>query len=106
MEAGIAMLRPGIVACDAATAAIDAIRARGMEAQHVLGHGVGLSVHEWPWVSPEEDGETLAAGMLSTAEPGIYDPTWGGVRVEECVEITPDGPVVLSTAPRTLVIGT
>jgi Xaa-Pro aminopeptidase len=106
MDAGIAMLRPGIVACDAANTAIEAIRARGMEAQHVLGHGVGLSVHEWPWISPEEDGVTLAAGMLSTAEPGIYDPAWGGVRVEECVEITPEGPVILSKAPRTLVVGT
>jgi Xaa-Pro aminopeptidase len=104
MDAGIARLRPGIVACDAATAATEAIQARGMEAAHVLGHGVGLSVHEWPWVSPEEDGVTLAAGMLSTAEPGIYDPAWGGVRVEECVLITEDGPEILSNAPRTLVI--
>lgn len=104
MLEGIAMLRPGVVACDAANAAIDAIRARGMEAEHVLGHGVGLSVHEWPWVSPEEDGVTLAAGMLSTAEPGIYDPAWGGVRVEECVLITETGPEILSTASRTLVI--
>lgn len=106
MEAGIAMLRPGVVARDAAHAAVAAIRARGMEAEHVLGHGVGLSVHEWPWVSPEEENVTLAAGMFSTAEPGIYDPAWGGVRVEECVEITPEGPEIVSKAPRTLVIGT
>jgi Xaa-Pro aminopeptidase len=106
MEAGIAMLKPGVIARDAANTAIEAIRARGMEAEHVLGHGVGLSVHEWPWVSPEEENVTLTPGMFSTAEPGIYDPTWGGVRVEECVEITSEGPLILSKAPRTLVIGT
>ncbi len=104
MEAGIAMLKPGIAARDAANTAIEAIRARGMEAEHVLGHGVGLSVHEWPSVSPEEENVVLAPGMFSTAEPGIYDPAWGGVRVEECVEITAEGPVILSKAPRTLVI--
>ncbi len=105
METGIALLKPGIVACDAANAAIDAIRARGMEAEHVLGHGVGLSIHEWPWVTPQEDNVVLAPGMLSTAEPGYYDPAWGGVRVEECVLVTKNGPEILSKAPRTLIVG-
>lgn len=105
MEVGIAHLTPGTPARDAANAAIAAIRARGMEAEHVLGHGIGLSVHEWPWVSPQEEHVVLAPGMLSTAEPGYYDPAWGGVRVEECVLITEHGPEILSKAPRTLVIG-
>lgn len=105
MDAGIALLAPGVVARDAATAAIAVCTAQGVTPQHTLGHGVGLAVHEWPWVAPIEDSVTLAAGMLSTAEPGYYDAAWGGVRVEECVLITADGPEILSNAPRTLVIG-
>ncbi len=105
MDAGIALLRAGTVANVAANAAIAACEARGLTPQHTLGHGVGLSIHEWPWVSPDEDEVTLAPGMLSTAEPGWYDPAWGGVRVEECILITDDAPEILSTAPRTLIVG-
>jgi len=105
MEAGIAMLRPGVLARDAANAAIAAVeRGYGFTPAHTLGHGVGLVVHEWPWVSPQEDGVTLEPGMLSTAEPGYYDPAWGGVRIEETVLVMAHGPEILSTASRALVI--
>jgi len=105
MEAGIAMLRPDVLARDAANAAIAAIeREYGFTPVHTLGHGVGLAVHEWPWVTPQEDGVMLEPGMLATAEPGFYDPAWGGVRVEETVLITARGPEILSTASRALVI--
>lgn len=105
MEAGIAMLRPGVVACDAAKTAIAAIEgSHGFTPAHTLGHGVGLAIHEWPFVSPEEDQITLEPGMLATAEPGFYDLAWGGVRVEELVLVTADGPEILSNAPRDLVL--
>lgn len=105
METGITMLRPGIVARDAANTAIAIVeRDFGFTPAHTLGHGVGLSVHEWPWVTPEEDQVTFEPGMLATAEPGYYDPTWGGVRVEETVLVTADGPEILSNASRTLII--
>ncbi len=105
MEAGIAMLRPGVVACDAAKTAIAAIETRfGFTPVHTLGHGVGLAIHEWPWVMPQEENVTLEPGMFATAEPGFYDPEWGGVRVEELVLVTADGPEIISTAPRDLVL--
>lgn len=105
MEVGIAQLRPGVLACDAAKTAIAAIEERfGFTPAHTLGHGVGLAIHEWPWVSPQEDQITLEPGMLATAEPGFYDPAWGGVRVEELVLVTVDGPEILSKAPRDLVL--
>lgn len=107
MEAGIAMLRPGVIAQDAANAAITIVeRDYGFTPAHTLGHGVGLIVHEWPWVSPQEDGVTLAPGMLATAEPGYYDTAWGGVRVEETVLITAVGPEILSKASRALIVPT
>jgi Xaa-Pro aminopeptidase len=40
--------------------------------------------------------------MVVTIEPGIYLPDWGGVRIEDDVLVTPDGPLVLSRVPKAL----
>jgi Xaa-Pro aminopeptidase len=62
---------------------------------HSLGHGLGLEVHEEPRLS--STGETeLPAGAVVTIEPGIYIPGWGGVRLEDDVALTADGPELLT----------
>ena len=64
---------------------------------HSLGHGVGLAIHERPRIGPGKPLE-LKTGMVVTVEPGIYIPGKGGVRLEEMVVITRDGPKILTKA--------
>lgn len=66
---------------------------------HITGHGVGLRYHEFiPFLMPGVTG-TLQAGMVSSVEPGVYIPDFGGIRIEDNVAVGVDGPIFLST-PR------
>ena len=80
---------------DALAREVIAQRGYGEAFGHSLGHGLGLEVHEAPRLSPTAEAP-LVAGVVVTVEPGIYLPGWGGVRLEDDVHLTPDGPDVLS----------
>lgn len=71
--------------------------------RHSTGHGLGYEVHESPRVA-QGSKEHLPAGAVITIEPGIYLPDEFGMRIEDDVVITEDGPIVLTTAPRELVV--
>jgi len=68
---------------------------------HNLGHGVGLEVHEAPILSPESK-DVLDVGNVVTDEPGIYVPSFGGVRIEDTLVVTKDTAEKLTIAPYTL----
>jgi len=69
---------------------------------HGTGHGVGLDIHEAPAVA-KGAAATLAAETALTVEPGAYLPGLGGVRIEDTLVVTADGPpTVLTPAPREL----
>jgi len=66
---------------------------------HSLGHGIGLDVHEAPFIRNKPEGNMkLEPGMIFTLEPGLYDPVHGGCRLENDILITETGNEVLTTA--------
>ena len=101
--AGIEAAKPG-VPCSAVDAAARAVIERagfGEYFTHRLGHGLGLDVHEPPYLVEGNDLE-LEPGMVVTVEPGIYLPGEFGVRLEEDIVITDDGAELLSEPQRSL----
>ena len=93
---------PGIEARIADQYARDIISAAGYGDQfgHGLGHGVGLEVHEVPFVNTHGATE-LAPAMAVTVEPGIYLPDWGGVRIEDIGFVRQQGLEIINRASKT-----
>lgn len=66
--------------------------------QHILGHGVGLFIHEAPIIAPGAT-DVLQAGMCTTIEPGMYVEGQFGTRVEDTVLVTKTGYEKLTELP-------
>jgi len=90
-------VRAGMSGREADALARDVIEARGFGEAfgHSLGHGVGLEVHEAPRLS-RTNADPLPAGSVVTIEPGVYLAGQGGVRIEDDVHVSAEGPVLLS----------
>ena len=91
-EAGVDAVEPGAQAgvVDQAVRSVVDEAGYGDAFIHRTGHGVGLSVHEEPYVAPRSDTQ-LRPGMVFSVEPGVYLPDEFGVRIEDLVVVTADG---------------
>jgi Xaa-Pro aminopeptidase len=104
-QAGRDAVRPGAACAAVDRACRDIIDAAGLGEAfvHGTGHGVGLEIHEAPRVARTAPG-TLDDRTVVTVEPGVYLPGVGGVRIEDTVVVTENGAVLLTEAPKSLVV--
>ena len=75
----------------------------GYDLIHSLGHGVGMEIHEAPYISYKSDA-ALKENMIVTNEPGIYLPGKFGVRIEDTVQITKFGCINLTNSEKNYII--
>lgn len=104
-ENAIAAVKPGIRAMELDRIARETITDAGFGEYftHRLGHGLGISVHEFPSVTGTNELE-LKTGMVFTIEPGIYKSDATGVRIEDDVVVTENGVEVLTKFTKDLII--
>jgi Xaa-Pro aminopeptidase len=99
--AGVAAARPGLRTED-----LDALVRQhltddgwGPWFTHGTGHGIGLLIHEMPWITRNHTGVLRTADVV-TVEPGVYREDLGGVRIEDSVVITDDGCRPITHSPK------
>lgn len=91
--------RPGVECFEVAQAVNELFGSKGYSMPHSLGHGIGLQVHEAPYLrARRESSMALASGMVFTIEPGLYDAEAGGVRWENDFLVTASGSEVLTSS--------
>lgn len=107
-EKALELCTPGTLIGDLDKAARQHIISKGFGDffTHSLGHGVGLDIHEAPWLRnrPPSNSQPLENGMVITVEPGIYLPGIGGVRIEDCIVINSNGYENLTNRSKELTV--
>ena len=104
-RAAFDVVRPGVTAEQVDAAARDVLVEAGLGEYfvHRTGHGIGLSVHEEPYIVAGND-LPLTAGMAFSIEPGIYFPGNWGARIEDIVVVTEDGALAVNNRPHELIV--
>lgn len=103
-EAAVEAVRPGVTAASIDEVARDVLVEAGYGEffTHRLGHGIGLSTHEQPFIMAGND-VVLEPGMAFSIEPGVYFPDQWGARIEDIVVVTEGGARRLNNQPRELI---
>ena len=102
LERASQRLRAGAAMGEIDRAARETITDAGYPEFHYgVGHGVGLAIHEAPWLRANST-ELCVADMLTTIEPGIYLPEIGGIRIENVYQVTAGGNECLGSLPTDL----
>lgn len=100
-EVGGQAIKPGAECRAANEACLEVVRKAGLGKylRHRQGHGIGLGMHEPPWL---EDGDPtiLRPGMIVSNEPGIYVPGHAGYRISDSMLVTEEGSRPLTSYPR------
>ena len=96
-QKAISEIKPGVKFSRLDKIARDYIDKRGYGKYftHSLGHGVGLDIHEYPYVS-KNNGDTVKEGMVFTVEPGVYIEGEFGVRIEDMCYVEKEGARVIT----------
>jgi Xaa-Pro aminopeptidase len=104
-RAAVDAVRPGVTAEQVDSAARQVLAEAGLAEYfvHRTGHGIGLAVHEEPYIVAGND-LPLAPGMAFSVEPGIYFPGRWGARIEDIVVVTEDGAITVNNRPHELVV--
>ncbi|MDT5181496.1 MAG: hypothetical protein QOJ95_5694 [Mycobacterium sp.] len=104
-RAAVAAVRPGVTAEQVDAAAREVLAAEGLAEVfvHRTGHGIGLSVHEEPYIVSGND-LPLEEGMAFSVEPGIYFAGEWGARIEDIVIVTGDGALSVNDRPHDLLV--
>lgn len=104
-RAAVEAVRPGVTAeqIDAAARDIIADAGFGEFFIHRTGHGIGLDVHEEPYII-KGNALPLEPGMAFSVEPGIYQPGRWGARIEDIVVVTEDGVESVNQRPHELIV--
>ncbi len=102
-QAAVDHARPGVTAESVDSAAREVLANAGLAEAfvHRTGHGIGLSVHEEPYIVAGND-FVLGEGMAFSIEPGVYFPGEWGARIEDIVVLTANGCERLNNRPRAL----
>jgi len=101
--AAVQSIKPGVRASHPHHVATKILIEAGFEKclVHLTGHGVGFRYHEpEPFLMPGNGRLRLKRGHVCSVEPGLYSPSWGGIRLEDNVAVTATGVEVLTPAPK------